>query len=271
MIKEKKGECVVKRLACLLLAAMLLLSGCGSSSAAPSGEDREPLSVSMEAAPVMGRSYVPQVPLPEAVTPMDQGGETNIWKAAETTDGQAALYNLDSGTGAVLLEWDGTLVMFDGWHFRTPQPVPPRMELLPQGVLMLDLYTGSGTGVSVEELHLIVKDEHGAMTDYVLPPSLYQDRLAALMTAETGKRSGSVSIGNLTLHLPEQEAKLTGGPCLGNIVRYETGSDGTVYLSLGIGMELKDRADPVYVGEVLCQVGFDNAGVYTLSGFALRE
>ncbi len=65
----------MKRLLPLLLVA-LLLTGCGGQ-AAPQG-DSIPLSVSMEAEGVMGRSYTLDVPLPEAVTPMEQGGDSNV-------------------------------------------------------------------------------------------------------------------------------------------------------------------------------------------------
>ena len=62
----------MKRLFCVLLAAALLLTGCGSRETAA---EQEPLSVYMEAAPVMGRSYAPQSPLPREVTPMAEGGQ----------------------------------------------------------------------------------------------------------------------------------------------------------------------------------------------------
>ncbi len=75
----------MKRLLPLLLTA-LLLTGCGGRDATPSDS---PLSVSMEAEGVTGRSYALDVPLPEAITPMEQGGEDNIWKVAETPDSRA--------------------------------------------------------------------------------------------------------------------------------------------------------------------------------------
>ena len=264
----------MKRLFCVLLAAALLLTGCGSRETAA---EQEPLSVYMEAAPVMGRSYAPQSPLPREVTPMAEGGQLekgSIWRAAQSDDGQAALYSLDSDAGTVLVEWDGDLAAFDGWSFQSPQCVQPLLEVLDIGgteALVIRLFIGGGTVVSAEALHILVKDSRGYMTDYTLPESLYTERLAELMTAEIGKRNGSVSIGNLTLNLPGQGRKFTGGPCLGSIVCYKI-SGGAIFLTLAIGMETEGTAVPTYVGELLADVTFDrDTGTYTLSGFALRE
>lgn len=265
----------MKRLLCLLsAAAALLTAGCGSRSAP---EPPEPLSVSMEATAVMGRSYVPEVLLPKAVTPMEQGGKDNLWRAAETAGGEAALYNLDSASGAVLVQWEGSLAMLDGWYFRTPQCVPPSLRLLdwdgdgtPE-ILAAVLYTGSGTGVSIEQLHLLTRDAHGSLMDSPLPEALYSQRLAELMTVKTRKRTGSVSIGNVSLSLPDAGVPYTGGPDLGSIVSYHFDTEGRLTMELGLGMEVKDQALPQYVGKVLCGVEFDSASeTYTLTDFALQ-
>jgi len=275
----------MKRLLPLLLTA-LLLTGCGGRNAAPPG-DSTPLSVSMEAEGVTGRSYALDVPLPEAITPMEQGGADNVWKAAETPDGRAAMYNLDSDTGSVLLSWDGHLASFDGWGFQTPRTVDPCLALVDLSgdgeadTLAAILYDGSGTGVSHETLHLVTMDEFGTMTDYALPEALYEERLAALMTVKAKGTTGTLSIGDVTLTLPDLsqvlpdiDAKYSDRVLLRDVVSFEASvknEGGGLSLTLGIGMNVWDTAPPVFVGDLLCSVWFDReTGVYTLDGFALR-
>lgn len=270
----------MKRLLCAALSALLLLSGCGQRAPANESPPGEGPTVSMEATPAIGRSYALSEPLPGEVTPMVQAGELSsqaIWKAAESPDGRAALYNLDSDTGGVLVEWDGTLVMFSGWDFRTPQAIAPWMAVLDvrgsgtADTLVVDLYNGSGTGVSVETLHLLTRDDHGTITDHPLPQALYAERLPAIMTVKTGGNA-AVSLGNTTLQLPKQQQKYTAGPCLGNIVAYTADRNGRLSMELALGMGVKDTAVPVYVGRLLADIAFDpDAGVYTLCNFTLGE
>lgn len=269
----------MKRLLPLLLAA-LLLTGCGGRTAVPP-DDSAPLSVSMEAAGVMGRSYTLDVPLPEAITPMEQGGTDNVWKAAETPDGRAAMYNLDSDTGSVLLSWDGHLASFDGWGFQTPRTVDPCLALVDLSgdgeadTLAAILYDGSGTGVSHETLHLVTMDEFGTMTDYALPEALYEERLAALVTVEAKGTAGTLSVGGVTLTLPDKGVKYPDQIILRDVVSFDASvkngknMGGGLSMTLGIKME---APDPVSVGDLLCGVRFDpETGVYTLDGFALRR
>lgn len=278
----------MKRLLPLLLAT-LLLSGCGGRTAALP-DDSAPLSVSMEAEGVMGRSYTLDVPLPEAVTPMEQGGEDNVWKAAETPDGRAAMYNLDSDTGSVLLSWDGHLACFDNWQFQTPRTIDPCLALVDLSgdgeadTLAAILYDGSGTGVSHETLHLVTMDEFGTMTDYALPEALYEERLAALVTVEAKGAVGTLSIGDVALTLPDLsrvlpdiDAKYPDRVLLRDWVSFDASvkngknMGGGLSITLGIGLNVWDTAPPVSVGDLLCDIWFDReTGVYTLEGFALR-
>jgi len=276
----------MKRLLPLLLT-VLLLTGCGGRNAAPPG-DSTPLSVSMEAEGVTGRSYALDVPLPEAVTPMEQGGMDNVWKVAETPDGRAAMYNLDSRAGSVLLSWDDHLASFENWWFMTPRTIAPCLALTDlsgdgeDDALLAILYDGSGTGVSHETLHLVTMDEFGTMTDYALPEALYGERLAELVTVKPKGTAGTLSVGDVTLTLPDldqllpnADAKYSDQVFLGDMVSFDASvknEGGGLSMTLGIGMGLKKTAPPVFVGDLLCSIRFDpDTGVYTLDSFALRE
>ena len=109
----------MKRVVLILLLCAALLSGCGSRAAAP-----EAASASLQAGAVMGRSYVPMEPLPRVVTPTEQGAALTeqgvIWRAAESPDGRAALYRLNSDT--VLIEWTAAWPCTTAGTLKRPPP-----------------------------------------------------------------------------------------------------------------------------------------------------
>lgn len=261
----------MKRIIPLFLLCAALLCGC-SGHAAPA----EAPTASLQAGAVMGRSYVPESPLPREVTPMEQGVALTeqgvLWRAAETPDGRAALYRLNGDT--VLIEWDGSVAMFDGWQFETPRTVDPWMAVLDVNgthaadTLVVDLYRASGTGVSVEELHLLSRDDHGAITDYPLPEALYTEELARQIAVD----KKSLTLGAVTLALPEPEKgfSLTGTVNLRDQVHFSASVTGEVELELGVQLERTGTAVPVPAGRLRADVYLDReTGVYTLENITI--
>lgn len=263
----------MKRVVLIFLLCAALLCGC-SGHAAPA----EAPTASLQAGAVMGRSYVPESPLPREVTPMEQGVALTeqgvLWRAAETPDGRAALYRLNGDT--VLIEWDGSVAMFDGWQFETPRTVDPWMAVLDVNgthaadTLVVDLYRASGTGVSVEELHLLSRDDHGAITDYPLPEALYTEELTRQITVDV--KANTLTLGAATLALPEPEkgVSYTGNAGLGNYAHYSAGVSGTLQLELRLVMEQTGSAAPIPVGRLRADVYLDReTGVYTLENITI--
>ncbi|MDY3281032.1 hypothetical protein [Dysosmobacter sp.] len=263
----------MKRVILIFLLCAALLCGC-SGRAAPA----EAPTVSLQAGTVMGRSYAPESPLPREVTPMEQGvaltEQGTIWRSAESPDGRAALYRLNRDT--VLIEWDGSVAMFGGWQFETPRTIDPWMAVLDVNgtatadTLVVDLYTGSGTGVSVEELHLLTRDEHGAITDYPLPEALYTEELARQIAVDV--KANTLTLGAATLALPEPEKgfSLTGAVNLRDQVHFSASVTGEVELELGVQLERTGSAVPVPAGRLRANVCLDReTGVYTLENITL--
>lgn len=261
----------MKRVVLIFLLCAALLCGCGGH-AAPA----EAPTASLQAGAVMGRSYVPESPLPREVTPMEQGvaltAQGVVWRVAETPDGRAALYRLSQDT--VLIEWDGDVAMFDGWNFETPRTIDPWMAVLDVSgtgtadTLVVDLYAGSGTGVSVEKLHLLTKDEHSAITDYPLPEALYTEELARQIVSD----KKSLTLGAVTLALPEPEkgVSYTGNASLGNSVHFSASVTGEVRLEVGVQLEQAGSAVPIPAGRLLADIRLDrDTGVYTLENITL--
>ena len=259
----------MKRIVLIFLLCAALLCGCGSRAAAPV----EAPTASLQAGAVMGRSYVPKEPLPREVTPMEQGvsltEQSVIWRAAESPDGRAALYRLNEDT--VLVQWDGDVAMFDGWNFETPRTIDPWMAVLDVSgtgtadTLVVDLYAGSGTGVSIEELHLLTKDAHGTITDYPLPEALYTEELAHQITVDV--KANTLTLGAAALALPEPEkgSSLTGNVNLRDQVHFSASVTGELKMELGVQLERTGTAAPVPVGQLLADVYLDQeTGIYTL-------
>lgn len=264
----------MKRVILILLLCAAVLCGC-SGHAAPV----EAPTASLQAGAVMGRSYVPESPLPREVTPMEQGAslteQGTVWRAAESPDGRAALYRLNGDT--VLVEWDSSVAMFDGWQFETPRTIDPWMAVLDVSgtgtadTLVVDLYRGSGTGVSMEELHLLTKGEHGAITDYPLPEALYAEELARQITVDA--KANTLTLGAMTLALPEPEKgfSLTGNVSLREQVHFSASVTGSLQIEVGLGVEQKGAAVPVIpVGRLRADVYLDReTGIYTLEDITI--
>lgn len=264
----------MKRVFCILSLCALLLSGCGGSSV-PAPESP---TVSLQATAVMGRTYVPEGKLPQEVLPMEQGAtlvdQGHIWKAAESPDGRAALYRLNEDT--VLVEWDGDVVMFDGWVFATPRANAPWLAVLDvkgmgeADTLIIDLYRGSGTGVSIEELHLLTRDDLGSITDHPLPEALYSEELEKHITVNP--KASTLTLGPVTLALEQnKEHPLTGEVVLGNAVDYTIGLNGNLQIELEIEACLEDVLPTLnYVGRLQADVIFhEDTDTYTLECITL--
>ena len=263
----------MKRVVLILLLCAAVLCGC-SGHAAPA----EAPTASLQAGAVMGRSYVPESPLPREVTPMEQGAslteQGTVWRAAESPDGRAALYRLNEGT--VLIQWDGSVAMFDGWNFESPQTVDPWMAVLDvkgtgtADTLVIDLFRGGGTGVSMEELHLLTKGEHGAITDYPLPEALYTEELARQIAVDA--KTNTLTLGAATLALPEPEkgVSYTENAVLGNQVHFSASVTGELELELGVQLGQTGSAEPIPAGRLLADIHLDgDTGVYTLENITI--
>ena len=263
----------MKRVVLIFLLCAALLCGCGGH-AAPA----EAPTASLQAGAVMGRSYVPKEPLPREVIPMEQGVSLTeqgaIWRAAESPDGRAALYRLNRDT--VLVGGGGSGAMLDGWDFESLQTVDPWMAVVDvkgtgtADTLVIDLFRGGGIGVSIEELHLLTKGEHGAITDYPLPEALYAEELARQITVDA--KANTLTLGAMTLALPEPEkgVSYTENAVLGNQVRCSAAVTGSLQIEVGLEVEQKGTAVPIPAGRLRADVYLDReTGIYTLEGITI--
>ena len=183
-----------------LLLMLVVLTACGAKPetvmevlevpafALPETAEAEPISA--EAAVTEGRAPAEDydLPLPREFSPENsrmpydidgwlRGGTIGL--LAEAPEAGAAFYGLPYSENAhetALIRWGDSLAEFD-WDFLTPRRFPPRMAVMDldgdgKDELIVLTYVGSGTGVSIYDLHVLEKNPAGTLTDYAMPGSL---------------------------------------------------------------------------------------------------
>lgn len=276
--------------------ALLLLTACAPRSetvmesqevpepafSLPETSDAEP--VSAEAIVTQGRAPAEDydLPVPQEFSPeqsymrysMDDWMRYGtIALLAEAPEADAAFYGLPYSEDAhetALIRWGDSLAEFD-WDFLTPRRFPPRMAVMDldgdgEDELIVLAYTGSGTGVSIYDLHVLEKNPDGTLTDYAMPGSLWQEQIPPLLQyVSTGGRNFLI-LGRELLELaPEYIPEEGREPSTGWIADFRL-------LPLENAVELLGAVDLYgttnYVADYTAGVGYRD-GVFTLSDFHL--
>lgn len=206
------------------------------------------------------------------------GSSHKIARIAEAGNNKnIALYGIDNDMSqGVLLQWENTLQWFD-WIYSTPRTISPQLyfsDFDGDGELEIAaiLYVGSGTGVSVEELH-IIEYEEGNLIDYCLPHSLYRQDLTNALQFSKGQDFYTVSVGNLSLIVPADQETLDN--CVGEIyvqdlVDFSYFEDYFIMRGIfGIMVSVKNPGIPYYPGTLFTDISYKD-GAFKLYNFALQ-
>lgn len=291
-----------------LLLALVLLSGCGGNpapaetdtlpgdkppavtetAALPEPRRLEPLSA--PAIVTEGRAPAEDYDLPPL--PRDTGWTAyrnnamhwvtdgpNIAVLAEDRKADAVLYGLplyaDRSGETALIRWGDCMAEFDWALFPGPSMVLPQIKCLDAGggakELAVICQAGTGTGVSVAELHILERGPDGTLTAYTFPESLWQDELPKLFdTAELGGRTFAILGHELVEFNHEHE-----GPNLdlektspGMIAGFSIEEWGGLRFRGAFCLSPPDSAAPCYVAETSAGILYQD-GVFTLQGFHL--
>ena len=211
------------------------------------------------------------------MTEWDQTSEP-VALLARTAD--AALYGLAGEESRLLLRWGDTLAEFN-WLYRTPRTVAPQLWQVDadgDGVqeLAAVCYSGSGTGVSIQQLHIVERNEDGTLTDYCLPEDILcgEQLTQALRTETVGDRTFAV-LGRELLEITEltEDRAPPQGLIAGSIVEFDVDPDdpyGTPIRFHGSAwLEGEDYLPTAWYGaDISAQVLYGN-GTFTLSGLHL--
>ncbi len=195
----------------------------------------------------------------------------------------------------VILYYNNTGHFYD-WNYMTPRFVLPRMELADfdrdgREELAVILYAGSGTGYSVEELHIVGVSENKVLSDdpkdknYLLPNkeyfkdyifTNYEEQLKKQIKLNTHKKGSSlmadVTVGKKvnSFELANTEDDIDNNNIVfGNIVGFEI-KDKKILARFALGAIRKSYASPDFIGEINSEVDFDS-GVFTLKNLSFQK
>ena len=278
----------MKRLLPALLA-LTLLSGCGARETASSLPETSPAQqISAPAVVTEGREPEEDDDLSAALDGFSEWmhnstlDQNSVGLLAELPEQDVMLYGVrdDRGDDHALLRWGGSLAEFD-WSFGGPLIVEPRLWCWDadddgQDEVVLVNHVGSGTGVSIEELHMVEKNEDGTLADYAFPEELWRDQLSALLTLVKGNNRVWVSLGrelvDITSQLPENlEPETLRGLGTGNVAGFDTdwprGAD--IRFSGSVCLDA-DGYNSWYVADISAYVSYAG-GVFTLSDLHLNS
>ena len=278
----------MKRLLPALLA-LTLLSGCGARETASSLPETSPAQqISAPAVVTEGREPEEDDDLSAALDGFSERmhnstlDQNSVGLLAELPEQDVALYGVRDhrGDDRALLRWEDSLAEFD-WNFGGPLIVEPRLWCWDadddgQDEVVLVNHVGSGTGVSIEELHIVEKNEDGTLADYAFPEELWRDQLSALLTLVKGNNRVWVSLGrelvDITSQLPENlEPETLRGLGTGNVAGFDTdwprGAD--IRFSGSVCLDA-DGYNSWYVADISAYVSYAG-GVFTLSDLHLNS
>lgn len=275
----------------LLFVALLVLSGCAGPGDTP--ED-PPAPAEEETASLPALTPLAELSAPAVVR---SGREAAIrydlprsLRADPIADGsfpvllaelpEAAFYGIQWDTA--LIRWGDRMAEFD-WYYLTPRQIFPWLLCLDidddqEDELVVVCYSGSGTGVSYEELHILKKGPEGTLTDYALPEELFTKELTGAMSVETvNGRTYSIlgtQLVDITGLLPEDaDPAAIEGLSAGNIVYFEATPDSLFGDHLrfhGAAWLMGEPFPPTacYAADLEAAVSFKD-GVFTLSNLRL--
>ena len=268
---------------------MTLLSGCGARETASSLPETSPAQqISAPAVVTEGREPEEDDDLSAALDGFSEWmhnstlDQNSVGLLAELPEQDVALYGVRDhrGDDRALLRWEDSLAEFD-WNFGGPLIVEPRLWCWDvdddgQDEVVLVNHVGSGTGVSIEELHIVEKNEDGTLADYAFPEELWRDQLSALLTLVKGNNRVWVSLGrelvDITSQLPENlEPETLRGLGTGNVAGFDTDwPRGADIRFSGSACLDADGYYSWYVADISAYVSYAG-GVFTLSDLHLNS
>ncbi|GMK42595.1 hypothetical protein PCCS19_56550 [Paenibacillus sp. CCS19] len=197
---------------------------------------------------------------------------------ASLPDHHIEMFGLDNG---VELHVGDHVQQYD-WIYMTPRGIEPRMAVKDydgdgHDELAIILYIGSGTGVSVEELHMIEIEEDPKLRDHMFQESDYLDQVYPAISFKPIKQeeelTAEVKVGSKTIEVTmknyyDHEEFGAASDKLGirDIVGFSFDDNKAIKASFGVGVLFEKIASPQYIGRLNADVSYRD-GQFKLSNY----
>ena len=199
---------------------------------------------------------------------------------AEVPEADAAFYGLPlpvSGRepGRALIRWGDSLAEFD-WRDGLPRMVRPQLYCFDadrdqQEELVIISHAGGGTGISIEELHVIEKGPDGTLTDYQFPRSLWQEQMSEPMSAAALEGQTFAILGEELVWFDTGDADMDlETACTGSIANFSAEDWGDIQFHGAFCLSPVGNPVPWYVAETSAGIEYQD-GVFTLCNFHLHS
>jgi hypothetical protein len=197
------------------------------------------------------------------------------------------LYEIKDTKEAQLMLTVGDKKCYYNWIGFTPRFILPKMSVSDfdkdgKDELSVILYVGSGTGVSIEELHILEISETAkkeCFKDQVFSAEDYVSQLKKTVKFKTytkaGKLMGTITAGGkkYTVSLKEFQSdefgKISNDLCWWDIVGFDS-KNNKLTASFGVGISCKNAPTPQYIGDLYADVSY-KAGKFKLANFRFKE
>lgn len=262
------------------------LAGCGNDESAPSAATPSAATLSAPnasesaaATPSVAASTaaVPATPAPNAEPAISAATiETLI---GSIPDKDIYLYGVDPE--GVKLRVGYREQWFD-WLYMTPRGVEPILRMADydgdgQDELAVDLYIGSGTGVAVEELHIVELSEDG-LIDRALAPDDYVAQVNAAVSfktrrAKSGELFADLKLGTKTVPISlkayqddDERGRILDRLAFGSIVSFDLDGE-RPSIVFGIGFYSENFVTTEYIGYLIADLVYRKDGTFELSDY----
>ena len=276
-----------------LLPAVLacLLAGCAAPAetavdSLPAAAPVEPLS----APAVVTEGQVPEkayelptevMSLQSWVEEQSERPDVAVCLLAEDPEKAAALYLIEENSERTLLiRWEDSLAEFS-WSLGGPLFADPQFQCWDvdsdgQDEVIVINAIGSGTGVSVDELHVVEKGPDGTLTDNCFPASLWQNDLSDLLSAASAGGRTYAILGTELVDITadtayaDLETLQYGTGSIANFSASPPAGESGGVLSFRGAFLIAWEGHPsgAYVADITADISYKN-GTFTLSEFHL--
>lgn len=188
------------------------------------------------------------------------------------------MYGLDNGVELRV----GDLVQQYDWIYNTPRGIEPRLAVKDydgdgHNELAIILYVGSGTGISLEQLHMIEMEEDPKLQDHPFTENDYLSQVnpaisfkpikeAEDLTAEVtvGSKKTKVIMKNYYDH--DDFGAVRDQLGIRDVVGFSFDDNNDIKARFGVGLLFEKVVSPQYIGALSAAVSYHD-GQFTLSNF----